>query len=308
MRQKIQRKGAKTPRLKSYFCLASWHFCAFALNFSAEHIWASGLLLALGIALGGCRATPETPPANSANANNATVSVPTPAPVVITSNANLSPPAITNTNTPNPVPLAPVGQPVPAREPEQYRATLTLKLNAANVLTADVARNGTDRRWDFKLSDGTKIIYLYQTDRLFFVLPDKKIYAEQEGPAGIFALPVTLDPEKLVAQLRGDARYTPTGDAKFANRKATQYHYTGGVDSSVFVDKETGLPLHVEMAQARPGAEGAFIPTVIELSRLTADIPLKHFDEPRDMQKVDTAQMQPLFTRLEQTAAGQRHR
>ena len=269
-----------------------------------------GLLLASGVALSGCRTAPETPPADSVNTNNTTVSVLTPAPAVMPSKANLSPPApgITNTTTPNPVPVAPVGQPVPAREPEQYRATLTLKLNAANVLTADVARNGTDRRWDFKLSDGTKITYLYQTDRLFFVLPDKKIYAEQEGPAGIFALPVTLDPEKLVAQLRGDARYIPTGDAKFANRKAMQYHYTGGVDSSVFVDKETGLPLHVEMAHATPGAEGAFIPTIIELSRLTADIPLKYFDEPRDMQKVDAGQMQALFTRLEQTAAGQRHR
>lgn len=262
-----------------------------------------------GLSLTGCRqAAPNENVAANVNMANSNVAANTPAPVApVNANAPaplpVSTPAQTvvappsNTNAP-----ATPGQTIPAREPEQYRATLTLKLANKTALTADVARNGTDRRLDFKLPDGTKLIYLYQTDRLFLIVPDKNIYAEQEGPTGAFTLPSTLDPERLVQQLQADARYTPAGEEKFANRAAAKYAYTGGVASFVFVDKATGLPLHVEMAQSKAGA---FIPTTIELNNLTADIPLKHFNEPRAMQQVDTAQMRETFARILQLAAGQ---
>jgi hypothetical protein len=240
---------------------------------------------------GGCRqSAPNDNATAHANANAANVSAPLPPP----SNAPL----------PGNAPAAPVaakGQPVPARVPEQFRATLTVKLDKKVALTADVARNGTDRRFDFKLPDGTNLIYLYQTDRLFLILPEQKIYAVQEGPAGAFALPGTLDPERLTQQLQADARYEPAGEEKFNQRAAAKYRYTGGVESFVYVDKATGLPLHVELAQPKANP-GEFVATAIELSGLNEDIPLKHFNEPRDMQEVSLAQVRAVFDRVLQTS------
>ena len=263
--------------------------------------WISCAVLC-GLSLAGCRQT--APSAANVNAANDNLAVTAPvAPVTAPAPLPISAPTPVTAPPVNPVAPAPPGQAIPAREPEQYRATLTLKLANKTALTAEVARNGTDRRLDFKLPDGAKLIYLYQTDRLFLIAPNQQIYAEQEGPAGNFTLPSTLDPERLVQQLQADARYIPAGEAKFANRAAAKYGYTGGVASFVYLDKATGLPLHVEMAQMRAGT--SVLPTTIELSGLSEDIPLKYFNEPREMRQVEAAQMQEMFARLLQTAAGQ---
>ena len=264
-------------------------------------------LAGLGL-LAGCRQA--APVENGvANANTANVSQATNAPAPVAP-VNANAPAPLTVNTPAQIVVAPPssanapatpGQTIPAREPEQYRATLTLKVANKTALTADVARNGTDRRLDFKLSDGTKLIYLYQTDRLFLIAPEQKVYAEQEGPTGAFTLPSTLDPERLVQQLQADARYALAGEEKFANRAAIKYAYTGGAQSFVYTDKETGLPLHVEMAQTKPGTSELIL-TTIELSGVSTDIPLKHFNEPRDMQQVEPEQMRTLFGRVLQAS------
>ena len=270
---------------------------------------ARAVLLALALsAWAGCRqALPNENTGANANMANNNVAANAPAPVAP---VNVNAPAPGPSNAPAPVIVAPPaqasapatpGQTIPAREPEQYRATLTLKLANKTALTADVARNGTDRRLDFKLPDGTKLIYLYQTDRLFLIAPEQKIYAEQEGPTGAFTLPSTLDPERLVYQLQADARYAPAGEEKFANRAAIKYSYTGGAQSFVYTDKLTGLPLHVEMVQTKPGTS-ELIPTTIELSGVSTDIPLKYFNEPRDMQQVEPEQIRALFGRILQAS------
>jgi hypothetical protein len=250
------------------------------------------------LALPSCRPSPPVyNGAANANVVNINVAANTSAPVAPV-NAN-APVAVAPVPVNSAAPVAAPGKPVPAREPEQYRASLTLKLANRTVVTADIARNGTDRRLDFKLPDGTKLVYLYQTDRLFLILPDKKIYAEQEGPAGGFTLPSTLDPERLVQQLQADARYEPAGESKFNNRAAAKYRYTGGIESFVFVDKETSLPLQVEMAQPKGGEA---VKATVEIGGLTDDIPLKHFNEPRDMQQVEIGQLQSVFARILQAA------
>lgn len=246
--------------------------------------------------------TTSPPPAPRINANAAPLSV------ANSNNPNTpAPPPVNNSNnnvTPTPPPVT--GQTIPAREPEQYRATLTLTLNGATrpTVTADIARNGTDRRWDFTLSDGTRLTYLYQTDRLFIILPAQKIYAEQEGATAALTLPATLDPTRLTAQLRADNRYQPAGVTQFNQRTAEKYQYLGSADSFVFVDKETGLPLHVELAQTANGGQN--IVTAIELQPNNAPIPLKHFNEPRDFQAVEVRRIAEAFQRLMRTAAGQR--
>lgn len=245
------------------------------------------------------QATPALP-VNSNSTLPPTIAVVTPQ-----ANNNLAPPLSNSPNNPA-SDATKTGQPIPAREPEQYRATLTLRFDGATrpALTADIARNGTDRRWDFALPDGTRLTYLYQTDRLYIILPDKKIYAEQEGPAGAFTLPATLDPERLTQQLRADNRYQHAGATQFKQRAADKFQYLGGAESFVLLDKETGLPLRLELAQPDAHKAAKFTVTAIELFPSNVPLPLKHFNEPRDFQPVTITQIADTFRRITQAAAG----
>src|SRR5688500_327808 len=72
------------------------------------------------------------------------------------------------------------------REPEQYRATLTLSAETEGgektigipTLSAEIARNGADRRVSFKLPDGSDFIYLEKGGLHLAIAPARKQYAE----------------------------------------------------------------------------------------------------------------------------------
>jgi hypothetical protein len=94
----------------------------------------------------------------------------------LSANANT---AITNTNAnlaPSPAAVS------AAREPEKYRATLVFsaqteggeKTMGLPTLSADIARNGADRRVAFKLPDGSDLIYLEKGDQHIVVAPARK--------------------------------------------------------------------------------------------------------------------------------------
>ena len=84
----------------------------------------------------------------------------------LTANANTSPIA-TNSNLAAAPPSV-----IAAREPDKYRATLVFSAETEGgqktvgipTLSAEVARNGADRRVAFKLPDGSDLIYLEQGD------------------------------------------------------------------------------------------------------------------------------------------------
>src|SRR5438034_10276704 len=73
-----------------------------------------------------------------------------------------------------------------AREPETYKAVVVLsavteggeKTVGIPTLSAEVARNGADRRVAFKLPDGSDLIYLEKGDQHIVIVPSRKQYAE----------------------------------------------------------------------------------------------------------------------------------
>jgi len=78
------------------------------------------------------------------------------------------------------------GSSINTREPDKYAATLVFTLqtqggdNAVGIppLSLQVARSGDDRRLDFKLPDGSPLIYLDHDNRHYIILPARKQYAE----------------------------------------------------------------------------------------------------------------------------------
>jgi hypothetical protein len=91
----------------------------------------------------------------------------------LSTNANLTP-ANANTAT---QPIATLA----AREPEKYKATLVFTAqteggdNAIGIppLSAEVARNGSDRRLAFKLPDGSELIYLDHAGTPYAIAPGR---------------------------------------------------------------------------------------------------------------------------------------
>ena len=109
-------------------------------------------------------------------------------------NANLSPETISA---------------IAAREPEKYRATLVFSAETEGgektvgipTLSAEVARNGADRRVSFKLPDGSDLIYLEQGDKHIVIAPARKQYAELTPEATGFQLQKLMTPGQLVSYL-----------------------------------------------------------------------------------------------------------
>ena len=213
-----------------------------------------------------------------------------------------------NTNVSNVNTTAASGAVIETKEPEQYQATVTLKFetsgmqNSASppVVTANVARNGADRRMEFSLPGGEKIIYLDRGGKQFIVSPTRKQYAELTKEALGFEIRRLLTPEQIVRQARNLKGVEQVGEEKVNGRDAVRYRYgtttntqskagTVATESIVLVDKETSLPLRsVTSAQSQDGnvqgVQGLSLLTEMSNIQTTADASL--FAEPTDYKKV----------------------
>ncbi len=227
-------------------------------------------------------------------------------------NTNLS--ANTN-NSPTIATASPSAEPTPiiaAREPEKYRAVLVFSAETEGgqktvgipTLSAEVARNGTDRRVSFKLPDGSDLIYLEQGDKHIVIAPARKQYAELTPEATGFQLQKLMTPGQIVSYLEKLKGVERVGDDTMNGRPADKYRYAtrtntstsaGEVKSEAFfyVDKETGLPLRAQLASEASGnvqgVKGARI--VVEMRDISTNVDDLLFQVPAGFSKVPPEQV-----------------
>jgi hypothetical protein len=159
-----------------------------------------------------------------------------------------------------------------SREPDQYQARATVRLETLDspqivelpTLTATVARSGPDRRMEFAMPAGGRVIYLDKGDKHYLVLPEKKQYAELDRESLGFDVRRLLMPEQIVEQVKNVAGMQRVGEETYNGRDVVKYRYAatantqtraGQVDTESFliVDKATGLPLRSENGFAVAG-------------------------------------------------------
>ena len=138
--------------------------------------------------------------------------------LIFAASACQRPDTSTNTNSANTntSPVVAVASPSPesatfsaAREPEKYSAVLVFSAETEGgqktigipSLSAQVARNGADRRVSFKLPDGSDLIYLEQGDKHIVIAPGRKQYAELTPEATGFQLQKLMTPGQVIAYL-----------------------------------------------------------------------------------------------------------
>ena len=184
----------------------------------------------------------------------------------VSANANTSPAIAAASPSAEPTPV------VAAREPDKYRAVLVFSAETEGgqktigipTLSAEVARNGTDRRVSFKLPDGSDLIYLEQGDKHLVIAPGRKQYAELTQEATGFQLQKLMTPGQIIAYLQKLPGVERVGDDTMNGRPADKYRYAATTNTSTsagevkseaffYVDKETGLPLRAQIASEASG-------------------------------------------------------
>ena len=137
------------------------------------------------------------PPKNTNSNTNANVNA--------NSNANT---ALSNDNANSSSTKA--GPSINTREPDKYAATLVISVETQGgdkavgipQLNTQVARSGDDRRVEFKLPDGSPLIYLDHDNHHYVVLPARKQYAELSKEATGVEFQKLMTPGQLVADIK----------------------------------------------------------------------------------------------------------
>lgn len=256
------------------------------------------LSLVAGLFLTGCNTTTTTTNTNAVNrVNMANGNVQN-----ANSNENSAVPAENST-----------ASVIEAKEPEKYQAKVSLKLEATGEnnnaalpsLTAAVARDGANKRMEFSLPNGQKLVYLETGTKNLVILPDKKQFAELTKEAVGFDVRSLMTPEQIVKRAKTIKGMEKTGEEKYAGREAVKYQYSAetktntkagevATQSVVFVDKETGLPLKTEIVSESQNAEvKGFkgIRIVTEMSDIKTDVSEDLFKEPEGFEKIEEQQI-----------------
>jgi hypothetical protein len=211
-----------------------------------------------------------------------------------------------------------------AKEPDQYRATLVLSAETEGgektigipTLSAEVAKNGPDRRLSFKLPDGSDLIYLESKGVHYAVAPARKQYAELTPEATGFQLHRLMTPGQIVGYLDRLQGIQLVGEENLNGRTAVKYRYArtdntktsaGEVrtESFVFIDKDTGLPLRAELfSEASGNVQGTKGATVVaEMRDITTNVDPSLFEVPAGLNKVSEQQVRQQVNAISNTIA-----
>lgn len=233
-------------------------------------------------------------------------------------NVNANATAATNINA-NTAPST-----IAAREPDSYKATIVFtaqteggdKAIGIPTLTADVAKNGNDRRLSFKLPDGSDLVYLEHGGVQYGIAPARKQYAELTPEATGFQIHKLMTPGQLVAYLDRLQGIEFVGEEQMGGRTALKYRYArtaetktsaGEVktESFVYVDKDTGLPLRAELfSEATGNVQGVKGATVVaEMRDIQTNPDPSLFEIPSGMTKVPESQVRAQVNAVTNTVA-----
>ena len=213
---------------------------------------------------------------------------------------------------------------IAAKEPDSYRATLVLSAETEGgdktigipTLSAEVARNGADRRLSFKLPDGSDLVYLEHNGVQYGIAPARKQYAELTPQATGFQIQKLMTPGQVVAYLDRLKGIEFVGEEQLQGRTALKYRYArtaetktsaGEVktESFVFVDKDTGLPLRAEIfSEATGNVQGVKGATIVaEMRNIQTNPDPSLFEVPTTYNKVPEAQVRAQVDAVVNTAA-----
>lgn len=197
-------------------------------------------------------------------------------------------------------------------EPETYQATVSLSAEtegetktATPKLVAKVARDGANRRMEFNMPNGEKIIYLTVGDEQYVVAPARKQYAELDKELLGVDVRKLMTPDQIVNQVKALQGVKRVGEEKYNGRDVVKYTFAATTDTAtkagevetesfVLVDKETNLPIRsVTNIQSESGkVQGVSgLKIVNEISDIRTEVDESLFKKPEDFEKVEAEEV-----------------
>jgi hypothetical protein len=210
------------------------------------------------------------------------------------------------------------------REPDKYAATLTFSIETQGgdkavgipQLNLQVARSGDDRRLEFKLPDGSPLIYLDHDNHHYVILPSRKQWAELNKESTGVQFQKLLTPGQLVESLKNVKGIQRAGDETYNGRAAEKYQYSKTAETNtkagvvqanayIYVDKDTGLPLHAEIDAASSGdVKGMNSARIVaEMRDIKTDVDSAMFQTPSDYAQVPPEKVKQQIDALTGTVA-----
>ena len=277
-----------------------------------KKFYLTGACLSALFLAAGCNQAPTTTVTTNTTANTATTNSATANSGTVNANSSTASAAV-----------------IEAREPEQYQATITLKLDTTGAqgqntmtlppLVANVARNGTDKRMEFSMPGGEKIVYLDRADKRLLIMPNRKQYAEINRDAVGFEIRDFMTPGQLVERARGLKGVERVGEEQYNGRPAVRYRYGSITDtksqagqvqteSFVLVDKDTGLPVRSETVSEAgstanvQGNQVKGLRLLTEMTNIQTVAPADLFAEPTDFAKIPPEQVRSQVAGIFQAA------
>jgi hypothetical protein len=182
-------------------------------------------------------------------------------------------------------------------------------------LSAQIARNGDDRRVSFKLPDGSDLIYIDRAGHSYVVLPARKQYAELSPAAVGFQIQKLMTPGQLVSYLGKVKGVERVGEEQINGRAAEKYRYASTVNTAtqagqisnqayVYVDKDTGLPLRSELfAEATGDVKGVKAAKIVaEMRDISTDTDASAFEVPAGLNQIPPEQIRAQIDALTSAA------
>jgi len=231
----------------------------------------------------------------------------------VNTNVNLSNSFNANTNANAISNVDPASTITDTKEPDQYQAVVRLKLQAtgdnkqANIPTiqANVARSGEERRMEFNLPGGEKVLYIDKAGTTHLVLPNRKQYAVLDKQSLGFEVRQLMMPGEIVNYVKSVRGVERIGEENVNGRQVVKYRFGSvantqtqagqvATESFFLIDKETGLPLHSEtVSQTQNGAVQGYkgLRVVTEMSDIKSEVTPELFAVPADYQQIDAAQV-----------------
>ncbi|HYX29374.1 MAG TPA: hypothetical protein VE863_12490 [Pyrinomonadaceae bacterium] len=270
-----------------------------------KHLTELGIIAAMALLAFTC-----VPPKNTNSNTNVNANANSNANMAMASNANSS--------------SETTGSTINTREPDKYSATLVFSIQTQGgdkaigvpPLSVQVARSGDDRRLEFKLPDGSPLVYLEHDNHHYVILPSRKQYAELNKESTGVDFQKMMTPGQVVESLKNMNGLQRAGDETYNGRTAEKYQYSRAANTNtkagevqanayVYVDKETGLPLHAEINASSSGdVKGINSARVVaEMQDIKTDIDPAMFQTPSDYAQVPPEKVKQQIDALTGTVA-----
>ena len=252
----------------------------------------------------GCKETPADNNANTEAATNANENANTSS--LATGVDAKTAAAGTNSNAAGPAADSGSGS-FAIREPERYSLKMNISLEGSAdnrqgslQLEIDFARINANRLWTLKVpAINQEVSYLEKPGLKYIVIPTRSQYVELTAESIGFPLGDVMSPAGMMTRLQ-TRPHESFGSEMINGRPAWKYRFTGSAntgttagtaqaDSFVYVDKETTLPLRIDLsATTTSGAAGRGI---VETRDIHLNPDPGQFEIPIGFQKVTAEQL-----------------